>query len=109
MTERFELGAQLAVVVDFSVEDDPDGAALVVDWLASAGEVDDAQTPHAEADARLHVDPFIVWTAVPDHLAHPVHEIELVLLARRLAVRAADRSVRESRYSTHKRSSSMHG
>jgi hypothetical protein len=109
MAERFELRAQLEVVVDLAVEDDPDRAGLVVDRLAAAGKVDDAQSPHAQADARLHVDSLVVRPPVPDDFAHAVNEVELVLLARRLAAKGDDRRVRETCYPAHIRSSSMHG
>ena len=41
---RDELAAQLDVVVDLAVEDDPDGLVLVGHRLAAAGEVDDAES-----------------------------------------------------------------
>src|SRR6266850_2129790 len=53
MACRFELGAQLAEVVDLAVEHDPDGTVLVVDRLMAGREIDDAQAPHAERDALV--------------------------------------------------------
>ena len=47
-----ELGAQLAVVVDLAVVDEPDGLVLVGDGLVAAVAVDDAQAAVAEADGR---------------------------------------------------------
>jgi len=38
----FEIGTELAVVVDLAVEGDPDGFVFVGDGLVAAGEVDDA-------------------------------------------------------------------
>ena len=48
MTERAELFAEFAVVVDFAVEDDPDGTVLVRDRLLSAFEIDDGQAAMTE-------------------------------------------------------------
>ena len=45
---RFQLAPQLPVVVDLAVEDDANGAVLVVDRLMTACEVDDREPPHAE-------------------------------------------------------------
>ena len=77
MAALLELGAQLEVVVDLTVEHDPDGAILVVNGLMAACQIDDAQAPHAQADARLDMNPFVVRPTMPDHVAHPVDEREL--------------------------------
>jgi hypothetical protein len=81
-----------------------------VDWLAAAGQIDDAQPSHAEADARLHVNPLVVRASMPDHLAHPVDEVEFTVQSR-LSLGVPRRlDVYESRYSTHDVGScSMHG
>ena len=55
---------------------------FVVDRLLPRGQVDDAQPPHPEADARLDVDPLVVGPAMPDDVAHPVHEAEFGVVAR---------------------------
>jgi hypothetical protein len=108
--ERLELGAELAIVVDLAVEDDPDRAGLVVDRLPPAGQIDDAQATHAEAHAGADMDAFVIRAAVPDHLAHAVHEVELRFLPRRRQRPAALGDVGKTGYSTHVRSScSMHG
>ena len=49
--ERFELGAQLAVVVDLAVVDDDD-AVIGRHRLCAAGEVDDAEAAEPEAHVR---------------------------------------------------------
>jgi hypothetical protein len=49
MTARFKAGAQLAMVVDLSVEDDGGRSFLIEDWLVSARYVDDAEAPKSEA------------------------------------------------------------
>ena len=66
----FELPAQIAVVVDFSVKDDPDGAVLVGDRLLPTCEVDDAQPPHAEGHAVPEVHPLVVRSAMDHRGAH---------------------------------------
>src|SRR5688572_9880579 len=67
----FEVAAQLPVVVDLAVEDDPDRAVLVRDRLLAAFEIDDAEAPHAERDAFADVDAFLIGAAVHDGPAHP--------------------------------------
>jgi hypothetical protein len=49
MTARFKAGAQLAMVVDLSVEDDGGRSFLIEDWLVSARYVDDAEAAKGEA------------------------------------------------------------
>jgi len=50
MAARFQIAAQLAEVVDLSVEDDLNGVVLVADWLAAAFQVDDRKATMDEPD-----------------------------------------------------------
>jgi len=65
-----ELGAQLAVVVNLAVVDEPDRLVLVGDRLMATGAVDDRQAPVAQA----HVVPLktagVVRAAVHEHRGH---------------------------------------
>jgi len=74
---RHELGAQLAVVVDLAVEDDRHRSILVEDRLPSPREVDDAESPHPQADPPLDVEPLRVGAAVDYSLAHAVEQLGL--------------------------------
>ena len=65
-----ELGAQLAVVVDLAVVDEPDGLVLVGDGLVAALAVDDAQAAVAEADGRRLEGAGVVGAAVHDGGGH---------------------------------------
>src|SRR5690606_17757081 len=62
---------ELAVVVDLAVEDDRDGAVFVGDGLAAAAQVDDAEPPHAEADAVGREESVLVRAATRDRRGHP--------------------------------------
>ena len=53
MTARFELGAQLQVVVDLPVEHDPHGFLGVGHRLVAAGEVDDREPPESEPEIAV--------------------------------------------------------
>ena len=57
VTFGLQLRLQLAAVVNLAVEDDLDGAVLVAERLVPAGDVEDAQTGHAQAGARRGVLP----------------------------------------------------
>src|SRR5271166_4371451 len=46
MTLRFKLSSELGVVVNFPIEDDPNIAVLVRNWLMTRLDIDDAQTAH---------------------------------------------------------------
>ena len=52
VTAREQFGADLGEVVNLAVEDDLDRAVLVRERLIARGQIDDAQAPMAEADAR---------------------------------------------------------
>jgi hypothetical protein len=61
---------QLAVVVDLAVLDDVDGAVLVRDRLVAAGEVDDRQPAHREADGPVEQHAVAVRPAVHEGVVH---------------------------------------
>jgi len=69
---RGELGAQLHVVVDFTVEDHADGARLVPHRLLAGGQVDDGEAPvqQVHAGRGVDVDALAVGAAVGDGAAH---------------------------------------
>src|SRR5262249_55396487 len=75
MTAGDELTTKLSVVVDLAVEHRPDRLILVVDRLMSASQVDDAQPTHAQADAGLQPVTGVIWSTMPDGVAHLVQQI----------------------------------
>jgi hypothetical protein len=70
----FKLSAELAKVVDLSVEYDPHAPILIEDGLVPAGEINDAKPAHAKAGAISYVYSFLVGSAVNEGLAHPVDD-----------------------------------
>jgi hypothetical protein len=73
----FKLGTQPREVVNLAVEDHPDALVFVMDGLVTASQVDDAQPSHAETDAVLRVNAFVVRTAVYDGLAHTMDSLRV--------------------------------
>ena len=67
-----ELCAQLAVVVDLAVGDQPDRSVLVRQRLVPTGEVDDRQSAHAQRHGTVDVAPLVVGAAVDRAARHPV-------------------------------------
>ena len=63
-----QLGAQLPIVVDLAVADDPLAAVLVGDRLMAAVEIDDRQATLAEDRARADMDALIVGAAMADRI-----------------------------------------
>ena len=66
-----QLVAQLPIVVDLAVEDDDDGAVLVVDRLVARLEVDHREALDPERDVAVSVEPAGVGPAVLERRAHP--------------------------------------
>ena len=62
--------SQSRMVVDFSVENDPDRAVFVADGLVAGGEIDDAQAAHAQAHGAVGEHAFVVGPAVQHGAAH---------------------------------------
>ena len=67
---RDQLAAQLDVVVDLAVEDDPDALVFVGERLAPAGEIDDAESGGDRGRPGAQVIAVIVGAAVRDQLGH---------------------------------------
>src|SRR5674536_397038 len=72
---RDELVAQLAVVVDLAVVDEPDGVVLVGDGLMAPGAVDDAEPAVAEAHVRALEGTGVVGSAVHERRCHAPEEL----------------------------------
>src|SRR5437667_5140671 len=70
VTRRHEILAKLEVVVDLAVLDHEDFTRLVTKWLISSGEIDDAQTAHAQTNSVGKMESVPVWSAVPDGVDH---------------------------------------
>ena len=70
VAELFQLRAQLEIVVDFAIEDDPRRAICVVNRLLSALEVNDGEPPHRQPDPVLKIKTVFVRPAMAYCLAH---------------------------------------
>src|SRR5437870_1926005 len=68
-------GHQFNVVVDFAIEDDTDGAILVVDRLITPGQVDDAQPAIAKAHVVANEVPVAVRAAMPEGRRHSPQDV----------------------------------
>src|SRR6266576_3265980 len=71
----FQSCAELEVVVNLSVENNPRGTIAVMNWLLSGLQVDYCQAPHAQTDRSIKVETIIVRPAMPDSVAHPADQI----------------------------------
>lgn len=70
MTERSQLLAQDGMVVDFTIENDPDSTVFVAKGLVSGREIHDAEAPHADPDGTSSVDSLVVRSAMDHGSAH---------------------------------------
>jgi hypothetical protein len=64
MSEPLQLLAQLQVVEDLAVEDDPEGLVLVGERLLAGGEIDDREPGVGQAGAAIAVGAELVGPAV---------------------------------------------
>ena len=65
-----QLGAQLAVVVDLAIADQPDRVVGIAQRLVAAAQVDDRQAAHRDAAGAVDVHAFVVGAAVAREVAH---------------------------------------
>src|SRR5947207_15789702 len=73
MPALFQIDAQLGMVVDLTVEGDPDGAILITRrHVTRRGKIHDTQPTTSQPDAAVGTDPRagIVGAAVSDGVAH---------------------------------------
>ena len=58
------------MIVDLAVVGDVERAVFIGHRLVAGSDVDDAEAAVAQADAPVDENPFIVRTAMSDHIAH---------------------------------------
>jgi hypothetical protein len=73
MARPFEFGAKLEEIVNLSVKNHPNCLVLIVDRLLASRYVNNAQPSNAQSHAALHVDTFLVGSAVENALAHTMN------------------------------------
>src|ERR1700720_2113933 len=66
---------EFLIVVDFPVENDPDGAVFVRDGLVAGVEVNDGQAAEAEADWTGKIKTFVVRATMLDGIGHGLEEL----------------------------------
>src|SRR5437899_657469 len=73
--EASELLRQLDVVVDFPVDDDPQGAVAVTHRLvARLRQVEHRKAAHSEPDRTLQVQPRVIGSAVDQTVSHSLEQ-----------------------------------
>src|SRR5438132_12127230 len=69
MPLRQKFRRELAVVIDLTIEDDPEGSVFVGQRLVAGRQVDDAQTTHPDAATAVPVKPTAIRPATGQHLS----------------------------------------
>jgi hypothetical protein len=70
VTSLLQTFSQGAIIVDFAVADDPDGAVFVADGLPAAVQVNDAQATAAEADTAAQIRALVVRATMRQAVHH---------------------------------------
>ena len=70
--ESFQLTLEFGEIIDFTVEDNPDGFLLVGHGLVTALKVDDGEPSKAEPDWPSYVIAFVIGTSVRNTVGHPL-------------------------------------
>jgi hypothetical protein len=74
---RFEIFSQILVVINFTVEDNPNVSAFIAQGLMTGLNVDDAEAAHRQPDVLFDKEAIIVRPAMDDL---PVHSGEQVTI-----------------------------
>ena len=75
MAARFQILAQLGIIVNFAVEHHPELAVFIRERLMPAGQIDDAQAAETQAQASVDENAFIIRAAMNDGFVHPMDEL----------------------------------
>jgi hypothetical protein len=75
MAAAFQFVAKTGKIINFAVEDYPDGSIFVEDGLVASGKVNDAEPAHSQPGVILDEDAFVIRTAIHDRLAHAVDRL----------------------------------
>jgi hypothetical protein len=67
---RFEILPQILMVINFTIEDDPNVSVFIAQGLMAGLNVDDAEPSHGQPNVLLDEEAVIVRTAVDDLLVH---------------------------------------
>src|ERR1041385_3040457 len=97
MAASFEIGAQLAIIVNLAVEDHGYLTIFVESRLLAGEEIDDRQTAHAERDSIVQQITFRIRPAMDHAIAHRAQELFSAFTWRRARI-----EVGPTGYSTHK-------
>jgi hypothetical protein len=74
---RFEIFSQILVVINFTVEDNPDVSVFIAQGLMSGLNVDDAEAAHRQPDVLFDKEAIIVRAAVDDLLVHSGEQVTI--------------------------------
>src|SRR5579862_1010097 len=67
---RFEIFSQILVVINFTIEDDPNVPVFITQGLVAGLNVDDAEPAHCQAHVLLDKEAVIIGAPVDDLLVH---------------------------------------
>src|SRR6266850_372666 len=70
VAKLLQLPAQLAIVVNLAVENDPGGTVLIMNRLLTAFQIDDRQPAHCQAHALTEIKAVLVRAPVTNGLVH---------------------------------------
>ena len=74
---RLQPSSQFFMVINLAIENDPDILVLVGQRLMAALDVNDAQTPHGEADILLNEETLVVGPSMHDSSVHAGQDVTL--------------------------------
>jgi hypothetical protein len=71
VTQRFQLFAKFAIVINLAVENDPGRAIGIVDRLMAAFEIDNRQPAHRQADSLAEIESIVIGSTMTNRIIHP--------------------------------------
>src|SRR5512134_2315203 len=75
MSVFLQVAAQLLIIVDFAIKDDPDRLVFVGNGLLSAFQIDNGESPRGQPGSVRQVKSILIRAPVSDGLVHPFKDL----------------------------------
>jgi hypothetical protein len=62
--------AKFRIVINFTIQEHPDGSIFIADRLVAAGDINNAEPPMAQTDSAIHINALVIRTAMTQSSVH---------------------------------------
>jgi hypothetical protein len=67
--------AKFRIVINFTIQEHPDGSIFIADRLVTAGDINNAEPPMAQTDSAIHINALVIRTAMTQSSVHLLYVV----------------------------------